>query len=232
LIIINSFIGAKMAQERGIPGSKMIVIPNGIDTEQFHPDSALRKMQREKLKIAPGSIVIGLIGRLDPAKNHIGFIEAASFLKEKAPQVRFLIAGDGFEEYRQILTQSISENGLIERLLLIPAEVDPVPIYNALDICVSASVGEGFPNVIAEAMACEIPCVVTDVGDSASIVGQTGRVVPVGDARQLADMLLDMVNMEPDERQKLGKTARERIVTQFSVQRMVISTMQEFEKLG
>jgi len=232
LIILNSFVGARQAHERGISKDNMVVIPNGINTIQFHPDVGLRKKKRAKLNIENESIVVGLVGRLDPVKNHIGFIEAASLLKDEAPQVRFLIIGDGPEEYRQVLSQNIQESCMEDRFQLIPAEIDPVTIYNAMDICVSSSIGEGFSNVIAEAMACEIPCVVTDVGDSACIVGQTGRVVPVGDTRTLAEAILSLVNMEPGERQKLGQQAREKIISEFSIEKMVVSTMQEFEKLG
>lgn len=232
LIILNSYIGARLAQERGIPGEKIVVISNGIDTVKFHADAGLRKKQRAKFDFDKDTIVVGLIGRLDPIKNHVGFIEAASKLKDEAPQIRYLMVGNGPEAYRQMLVEKIQELGLEDRFILLSAEVDPLPIYNIMNICVSASLGEGFSNVIAEAMACEIPCVVTNVGDSANIVGETGTVVPAGDIRKLADMLLNLASLEPNEREKLGKKARERIISEFSIEKMVVSTMQEFKKLG
>lgn len=232
LIVVNSFFGAIQAQERGIPEEKMVVIPNGIDTIKFHPDLDLRETQRRDLKIQEESILIGLVGRLDPAKNHIGFIEAASIIKYLAPQAKFMIIGDGPDDYRQNLIRKISENQLDEKVNLVPAQLDPVPIYNALDICISNSVGEGFSNVIAEAMACEIPCVVTDVGDSARIIGQTGMVTPANNAQKLADAMLFLINMGSDKRKEMGRNARERVIAEFSVKKMVASTMEEFERLG
>jgi glycosyltransferase involved in cell wall biosynthesis len=232
LIIVNSSFGAIKAQERGIPKGKMVIIPNGIDTIKFHSDLVLRKKKRKDLEIQDSSILIGLIGRLDPAKNHIGFIEAASSLGDKTPPVRFIIVGNGTDEYRQSLIQKIKEYHLEESFTLASAEVDPVPIYNALDICVSSSIGEGFSNVIAEAMSCEIPCVVTDVGDSAKIVGQTGLVIKPDNEQDLANALLSLINLEQGERKDLGKKARERIISEFSVEKMVFSTMQELERLG
>jgi len=115
---------------------------------------------------------------------------------------------------------------------IIPAETNPVPIYNALDICVSSSVGEGFSNVIAEAMSCQVPCVVTEVGDSPHIVGETGYTTPAGNPNSLADAILRMAELPRDDRKNLGKMARLRIETEFSVAKMVSATSAEFDSLG
>ncbi|MBE3143162.1 MAG: glycosyltransferase, partial [Planctomycetes bacterium] len=98
-------------------------------------------------------------------------------------------------------------------------------VYNALDICCSTSIfGEGFPNVVGEAMACGIPCVVTDVGDSAMVVGETGRVAPVSDIEALAQALRTMILLSDAERSALGEMARQRILSNFSLQRMISNT--------
>jgi len=231
-IIINSYIGAKLAIERGIPGKKIVVIPNGIDTDTFISDQTIREKKRNELKFRPDEIVIGIIGRLDPVKDHRSFIKAASILHGKNTNLRFLIVGDGNPQYYDLLKQDIRSSNLETVVQIIPAETNPVPIYNALDICVSSSVGEGFSNVIAEAMSCQVPCVVTEVGDSPHIVGETGYTTPAGNPNSLADAILRMAELPRDDRKNLGKMARLRIEEEFSVAKMVSATSAEIDSLG
>jgi glycosyltransferase involved in cell wall biosynthesis len=232
LIIVNSSTGALLAQSRGINPEKMVVIPNGIDTQKFHPDSVMRNVQRKELGFTESYILIGIIGRLDPVKNHMGFLDAAAIVANEISEARFLVIGDGPEYYKNELLTKIKILGLTQKCSLLTTQLDPVPIYNALDICVSSSIGEGFSNVVAEAMSCEVPCVVTDVGDSAAIVGETGFVVPSDNPQKLAEAILQMSMMKLPVRQELGRLARERIKNNFSVEKMVTTTMHEFEKLG
>ncbi|HEX7556226.1 MAG TPA: glycosyltransferase, partial [Leptolinea sp.] len=232
LIIINSYTGAKMAAARGIPEKKMMVIPNGIDTEQFHPDTAARIESRQLFKIRPEDKVVGIIGRIDPTKDHATFLKAASIVIYQIPETYFLIVGSGEKQF-ELKQKALSESlGLSNNVIWISSQKDLLGVYNTLDVCVSSSLGEGFSNVISEAMACEIPCIVTDVGDSAQIVGDSGYVVPSGDEQEMAAAILKMLQLPQEPRRKLGKLAREKIISQFSVQKMVISSMDEFEKLG
>jgi glycosyltransferase involved in cell wall biosynthesis len=231
-IIINSFVGASQARARGIPVEKIVVIPNGIDTSVFIPDNTLRTKKRSELGYGAKETVIGMVGRLDPVKDHGTLIKAAAMLVPTNENVRFLIVGDGPRDYTEKIRQEISGLKLEDVFLIIPAETNPVQIYNALDICVSASIGEGFSNVIAEAMSCEVPCVVTDVGDSGMIVGKTGLVVPPGDAFKLADAISELLSKPSTERETLGREARERIVSEFSVVKMVAASALEFDRLG
>jgi glycosyltransferase involved in cell wall biosynthesis len=232
LIIINSFIGAELAKKRGIPAGKMVVIPNGIDVEKFHPDTSTREKSKQKYGLPENGIVIGIIGRIDPIKGHKTFLKAAEIIDQIMPGTRYLIVGNGEIQLEKDLTSFSETLCLKDKVYWIPTQKDLLAVYNALDICVSSSIGEGFPNVIAEAMACGIPCVVTDVGDSARIVGQTGEIVPKENAHKLADAILLLAKKGVEERQELGRKARERIIEMFSVEKMVNSTMQEFEKLG
>lgn len=229
-IVINSYIGALNAIGRGMPVGKIRIIPNGILTEVFIPAENKNTAVRAKLGCVNGEILMGLVGRLDPVKGHALFVEAASLAYAANPILRFVCVGDGPQEYRDNLLNMIHEAKLDDVFHLIPAETDPVPIYNALDVCVSASIGEGFPNVIAEAMSCGVPCLVTDVGDSNQIVGQTGLVVRSGDARALADAIQEMAGLRAEKRAEMGKAARERIVTEFSVQKMVEASTIEILK--
>ncbi len=232
LVIINSFAGAKKAIQRGIPASRVIVINNGIDTDKFIPDSSKRVQKRKELGYTENDIVLGLIGRLDPVKGHESFLRAAQIIIGEFPTAKFLIIGDGPNEYSGQLLNLISELHIDKSVQMLPAELDPLPLYNALDVCVSSSIGEGFSNVIAEAMSCEIPCVVTDVGDSARIVGETGKIAPPRRIDALTSAMNDMMRLEPADRKKLGVQARQRIVNQFSIEAMVEATTREIEKLG
>jgi glycosyltransferase involved in cell wall biosynthesis len=231
-VIINSYVGARQAEARGIPASRIVVIPNGIDTGRFVSSPDQRRETRKKLGYSGSEVVIGMVGRLDPVKDHMTFIKAASKLTSVNPDARFLIIGDGSKEYASRIRAEIAQAGLTTVFQILPAERDPVPVYNALDICVSASIGEGFSNVIAEAMSCEVPCVVTDVGDSGMIVGQAGRVVPAGATDAMSEAIRDLAGMPADERGALGRQARERITAQFSVVKMVTATSSEFDRLG
>ncbi len=231
-VIINSFVGARQAEERGIPSSKIVVIPNGIDTDRFVPSANLREETRRKLGYSSLDMVIGMVGRLDPVKDHSTFIKASAYLIDKNPHFRFLIVGDGSDDYSNRIRSEISRAGLDTVFQILPAERDPVPVYNALDICVSASVGEGFSNVIAEAMSCGVPSVVTDVGDSGMIVGETGRVIPAGDPEQMGRALTQLSEMTSGDRMSLGLKARQRIQSEFSVVKMVSATTFEFNRLG
>ena len=231
-VIVNSFVGARQAEARGIPESKIVVIPNGIDTDRFSPSADLRAETRLKLGYSPTDMVTGMVGRLDPVKDHSTFIKSSKMLAEKFPNIRFMIVGDGSVEYSDRIRAEILQAGLNTVFQILPAERNPVPVYNALDICVSASVGEGFSNVIAEAMSCEVPCVVTDVGDSGMIVGETGRVVPVGVPEQIAQAVAELLEMPAGDRTSLGRQARQRVQAEFSVVKMVSATTSEFDRLG
>jgi glycosyltransferase involved in cell wall biosynthesis len=231
-VIINSYVGARQAKARGIPSARIVVIPNGIDTDLFAPSAVLRSETRARLGYSDSDLVIGMIGRLDPIKDHSTFINAVSIALKANPQIRCLIVGDGLADYLNRVRTEIVQAGLNDVFQILPAEHNPVPVYNALDVCVSASIGEGFSNVIAEAMSCEVPCVVTDVGDSAMISGQAGRVVPAGDPEKMAEAISDLADMKPEERRTLGRQARERITAEFSVVKMVSATTSEFDRLG
>ena len=111
--------------------------------------------------------LIGRIARLAPDKGYPIFLEAAALLSKERKDVRFVIAGAGPESYRRQLQLLSQELGLAERLIWAGARPDMPAVYNALDILCSSSDSEGFGLTVAEAMACGVPCVATDVGDSA-----------------------------------------------------------------
>lgn len=221
LIICNSRAGLEYAASHGFPNERMTVIPNGIDTERFKPDEAARKRVRAEWGVAENEILIGLVARLDPMKDHPTFLRAAAMLIQERPDVRFVCVGDGPEPYKSGLHRLANELGLDGGLIWAGARLDIPAVCNALDIASSSSYGEGFSNTIVEAMACGVPCVVTDVGDSALIVDGLGCIVPPSMPDELCEGFNLMLNkLGPDFRD----TTRALIVNRFTNDVLVTKT--------
>jgi len=197
---------------------KMVVVPNGFDLSQFKPDSDARSRVRAELGITDQTPLVGLIGRFDPQKNHVGFFEAAGLLHRHMPHVHFVLAGQGVDVSNAALMQAVTHNGVLVNTHLLGLRRDIPSLMAALDVLASSSsYGEAFPNVLGEAMACGVPCAVTDVGDSAYIVGDTGRVVATGDMTGLAHALAGILELPTAERLALGEAARTRVATHFEI---------------
>ncbi len=228
LIIANSHAGQAYHLAHGFSANKMIVIPNGIDTERFKPDLEARAKVRAEWGIPKETILIGLVGRLDPMKDHPTFLRAAALLSEERQNVRFVCIGYGQENYAQELYQLTNELGISEKVIWAGARADMPAVYNALDIACSASAyGEGFANAIGEAMACGIPCVVTDVGDSAWIVGDTGVVVPPKNPLALKTAIQKLIE-KTGTNGSAQEHIRQRIIERFSVLQLVLKTQTTF----
>lgn len=226
LVIVNSHAGRDYHLSQGFPKDKMIVIPNGIDTDRFKRDLEVGKSVRNEWQIPQNSILIGLIGRLAPVKDHPTFLKAAALICEEREDIRFVCIGNGSSEYATSLHELSQELGLGDRVIWAIGRSDMPNVYSALDIvCSSSAYGEGFGNVIGEAMACEVPCVVTDVGDSAWLVGDTGIVVPPGNPEALKNGLISQIDILFDNNLS-SKTniARQRIVEEFSVPQLALKT--------
>ena len=225
LIIVNSHAGRDHAAAHGFPTARMVVIPNGIDVHRFCYDPAARMRLRAEWGIGTQECLIGLVGRLDPMKGHKVFLQAAALLQQKQSDVRFVCVGDGPYDHRGSLVRLSDQLGLEKRVLWFPARDDMEAVYNALDILTSSSVfGEGFSNVIGEAMACETLCVVSDVGDAKEIVGDAGMVVAPGEAREMCGAWVQLLNLEARKRAVMTGRARDRIVARYSVDRLVADT--------
>ncbi len=225
LLIVNSKAGLSYHVARGFPGEKMVVVPNGIDTGRFRRDHEGRRRVREAWRVGDDEDLIGLVGRFDPMKDHRTFLQAAALLAKARDTVRFVCVGDGPARYREELRALGEELGLARRVIWAGARTDMPAVYSALDILsLSSAYGEGFPNVVGEAMACGVPCVVTDVGDAAWIVGDTGVVVPSGDPRALAEGWGRVLGASRHHRSALGQQARARIVREFGLEAFVQRT--------
>ena len=222
LVIVNSDAGYKYHLMQGFSGNKMVLINNGIDTNLFKIDLEARIKNRLEWQVLPQTILIGLVGRLDPMKDHPTFLQAAALISKNKQDVCFVCVGSGKEDYTQKLYQLAAQLELPDKVKWVGKRADMVEVYNAFDLVVSSSCeGEGFANVIGEAMACGVTCVVTDVGDSALIVGNTGVVVSPRNPEALA---IGCIACLAKDRGAIGLQARSRIVDNFSVQQLVKQT--------
>jgi len=222
VIVLNSERGKKVHISKGYDGRRMVVIPNGFDPELFKPDEAARASVRRELGLSENLILVGLIARCDPMKDHETFFRGAGLLIRRLPAVHFLLGGAGVSTENPPLAQMARKNGLDGRVHFLGPRDDIPRLTAALDLGTSASVfGEGFCNAIGEAMACGVPCVATDVGDSAPIIGHTGRVVPPRDASALADAWASLLGMPEKDRRALGAAARERIASLFQLRQII-----------
>ena len=202
----------------GYAPEAMTVIPNGFDLEVFRPDPEARAAVRAGLGLAEQTPLVGLAARYHPQKDHETFLEAARRVVETRPDVRFLLCGGRVDEQNGPLVDAVRRAGLEAHCRLVGRRDDIERVNAALDVaCSSSAFGEGFSNAVGEAMACGVPCVVTDVGDSARIVGDTGRVAPPRDPEALAAALLDLLAMSPERRRELGGAAQRRIADHFSL---------------
>lgn len=224
LIIVNSRAGFEHVVRSGYPRKHVVVIPNGIDTQRFAPDPAARRRLRRVWNVGDEERLIGLVGRLDPVKDHRTFLTAAAMLTAQHEHLRFVCVGDGDPRYARAMRSAARELGLGESITWVGARSDMSAVYNAFDIACSSSESEGFPNVVAEAMACGVPCVVTDVGDSAWVLGRPASVAPPGDPRAFADRIADLLAAGSRESAAIGGAGRERIITFFSIAALIHNT--------
>jgi glycosyltransferase involved in cell wall biosynthesis len=229
-IIFNSKAGADDHYRMGYRRDKSCIIPNGFDTKLFMQSDKERSSVRSELNIPEEAMVIGLIGRFHPLKDHSCFLKAGAELLNNKRETYFLLAGRDVDWENRYLKHIIEKLGMSEKVFMLGERQDIYRITAALDIATCSSVAEGFPNVIGEAMSCGIPCVVTDVGDSAWLVGDFGIVVPPRNHEALCEAWLTLIEMGRAKRQILGEKARKRIEDYFSIEMIVKKYEQLYEE--
>lgn len=227
-IICNSCAGANYHVRAGYPSGKMFVVENGIDADKFHFDAAMRDQVRKEWSVASSDFLIGIPARLDPMKGHLTALQALSRLSVEVPTAKLACVGSGpLADQLRVMARHLQ---IEDRVIWVGERKDMPAVYSAFDISSSSSLGEGFSNAIAEAMSCERVCIVTDVGDSAVIVGNTGWVVPEKSPEALALAWQQAFNLTESERSKMGRAARQRIIDKFSVNSMVNRTLEILNK--
>jgi glycosyltransferase involved in cell wall biosynthesis len=217
----------------GYCSRKLVVIPNGFDLWQYAPDPAVRARCREELGVAPSTTLVGLVARVHPQKDHENFVRAAALVAARKEGVRFLLCGTGASPDNRELARVIEAAGVLDRFVLLGPRSDVPRIMNALDVAVlSSAFGEAFPLVVGEAMASGVPCAVTDVGDAAELVGDTGRVVPPRDAPALARAVEELVALGPERRRELGRAARARVEACYALPRVAAMYAAVYERVA
>ncbi len=227
-VISNSEAGRRAHEELGYRPRQWQIIPNGFDLGAFRPDAQARIFLRAELGIPADAPVVGTVGRYHPMKDQPTFVEAARRVHALNPSVHFVLAGPELTAQNSALTSLAPELLACGHLHLLGAREDVARLLAALDLFALTSVSEGFPNVIGEAMACEVPCVVTETaGDAPLIVEKTGLVVPARDPEKFAAALSQMLCLTPEARRRLGEMARERIRLHYSLA-SVVDQYEEF----
>lgn len=229
-IITNSTAGQIEHQRRGYHPRQWSLIPNGVDTVRFAPQPARRRTLIGRLGLTDDVRLVGHVARHDPLKDHNTFFRFARLVANGNTGVHFVLAGHGVDPANEQI-RSMIDPSIRGRVHLLGPTETPEDIFAAIDVLVSTSKSEGFPTVIAEAMSCGTPCVSTDAGDAAMLLDDETCLVRVSDADALARRVLHLLENE-EARQLKGAAARERIVSRFSLGRMVKSYESLYAKLA
>ncbi|WP_291997846.1 glycosyltransferase [Candidatus Accumulibacter sp. ACC012] len=213
----------------GYDERRMLVIPNGFELmppEIPAPDvDALRAAHG----LLPRHVVVGCVGRFHPAKDHRNFVDAAALLGERFPLTRFLMVGPGLDAGNAVLRGWIEAGRMSDRFVLLGERTDIPLCLKAMEIFCSPSRTEAFPQVVGEAMVVGRPAVVTDVGDTARVVGDTAVVVAREDPQALAAGLASLLEASPGQREELGRRAQARVRREFSIEKTVELTINAYE---
>ncbi|BBP45273.1 glycosyl transferase [Thiosulfatimonas sediminis] len=201
------------------------VVSNGYRVDDYSPNTGIGSQFRNEINVDPQTFLIGHVGRYDPQKDQKNLLDALGMLKAKGLDFNAVIVGTNLDNNNQTLLDLVDLNDLINNVQLLGRRNDIPAVMNGIDLFVlSSAFGEAFPNVLNEAMACGTPCVTTNVGDSSVIVGNTGWIVGPRNAKQLADAIenayFERLN-DSEKWQDRKQKARERIVENFSIDKMV-----------
>jgi len=222
-IVTCSEKAMRLHKSVGYRASKFVQIPNGYSMERLKPDATQRQKIRAELGVASQSFVFGMVARFDGQKDHHNLLEALGLLKIRGIEFTCFLVGSGISFDNEILVGWMRDANVLENVLLLGPRKDIPAVMNAMDVHVLSSLGEAFPNVLAEAMACGVPCVTTDVGDAAVIVAEHGWVVAPQDAGALADGLTrahQSFSKNKDDWHKRKVACRSHIMANFELERM------------
>lgn len=218
VVITNSIAGQKAHIKLGYHPKAWHLLPNGFDTETFRPNAEHAAEFRRSLGVDPSIRLIGLPARYDPMKDQSNFLSAAALLAQDHPQVRFVMIGRGLTADNTEIVSQIAEKELKNRVYLLGERNDMEVVLAGLDVVsLSSAYGEGFPNVLGEALSCGVLCVATDVGDAAAIVGPYGRIVPSRNPEALAAAWRDILALSSKAYQDLSARARDHVIKQYSL---------------
>jgi glycosyltransferase involved in cell wall biosynthesis len=220
-IIYNSRLSRSQHERFGFANDEGVIVPSGFDLTRLRPDSENCAAVRLEFGLDAEDLVIGHVARFHPMKDHATFLRAAVEVTRRVPRARFLLAGRGVGPGNPVLS-GIVPSDFMPRFTFTGERRGVSRLMQAMDVlCLSSAWGEGFPNVLGEAMACGVPCVATDIGDSADIVGESGLIVPPSDSAALAQALTELLEKRPKARRDLGGEARKQIEAHYSLEVVV-----------
>jgi len=234
VIISNSMHAVEVHKNIGYMASKLVCIHNGYSLENFQPNKKARSDFRTEINLDLDFTLIGMVARFDPYKDHENLFAALSILSKKENRVCCVLIGSGMVSDNQYLVNLIEKYGVHDMVKLLGPRGDIPEVMAALDLHVLSSVDESFPNVLAEAMACGIPCITTDVGEAALIVGDSGWTVPrsspVAMAGAIGESLVEIKNLSKWDIRK--GSCRKRILENYTLVRMIKSYNKHWEGLN
>ena len=221
-IVCNSNVAADVHALKGYCRDKMVVVPNGYDLARFRPDSEAGSRMRRLWGAKPDDILVGMVARWHPQKDHANFLQAIQLVRRRMDRVRCVLVGPGMGRGNSRLDRLLQQCDLHDSAIVGGCENDTPAVFNALDVHVlSSAYGEAFPNVVAESMACGTPCVATDVGDAARIVNHPNWMAPPKRADLLAAAILDAVGaVRNDGKDRVAAICRRHIENHFALDTM------------
>ena len=220
-VVFNSMAGMRAHHAIAYRPMHTEVIPNGFDLQEWRPDSCRRAKFRSILGVGETTLLVGIVGRYHRMKDHGTFLAAAAHVRRHLDDVRFVMVGAGMTWRNTALSDRIDLYGLRNCLILLGSRNDVPNLMAGLDCLALTSTSEGFPNVLGEAMASGVPCIATDAGDARVIVGDTGNIVPIGDAEGIARAILSVHRASRDEKSAMAIGCRARIAEHFEISHVV-----------
>ena len=231
-IVCCAYSAQHFHKSLGYDMTKATVIPNGFDFDVFRPSPESRTAVRAALSIADNDVLVGIVGRYDELKDFQNFISAAISASAENPRLKFVMIGKGLDTQNTEIYAPIQSSGLEENFRLLSARDDVATLMSAMDLFCLSSCSEGFPNVVVEAMGAALPCVVTNVGDAAAIIGDIGKVVPPRNAHLLAAAILQLASLSADELRSIGVQSRQRAVNNYSLHTITTKYLELYEDMS
>ncbi len=215
-IVANAHKAIAVHTSAGYRPDRFVCIGNGFDGERFRPDPVARQRWRQQLGLTADQLLVGNIARDDPQKDLPGFLRMAGQLAVQDERLHFVLAGRGVSD-SAALRELSQACGLSGRLSLLGEQAEPQQLLAAMDLFCLSSRAEGFPNVLGEAMCCALPCVTTDCGDAAEVIGDARWVAPVATPEALAQRVQSLLSLTPAQREALGQQLRQRALARFGI---------------
>jgi glycosyltransferase involved in cell wall biosynthesis len=217
-IVYNSRVSASQHERLGYAAERARLLPNGFDAQRFRPDPGARGRLRLRIGAPQSARVVGMVARFHPMKDHANFLASMARLLPDDPLLHVVLAGTGVVASNRAFARLLPSERWGARIHALGEESDVASLLAGLDVCALSSRSEGFPNVVGEALACAVPCVVTDFGDAAEVLGEAGEVVAPGDPLAFALAVRRLLDLKPEVRVELGHAGRERILRDYAIE--------------